>query len=100
MLNNPVINAAVGRAFVVSLLVGILTVLTTRQLNVDIGGLSVHPSWEDSGISGAVAFITGFLARGFGEGGYDAQRAANNNVNKGDVPVAAPDVVVTEPPKP
>ena len=94
---HPVLNAAIGRAFVVSVLVGALTVLTTRQLNIDVAGITAHPSWEDALIAGAVAFITGFLARGFGEGGYDVNRANNNNINAGDVPVAATGVTVTKP---
>lgn len=90
---NPVLNAALGRAFIISLLSGALVTITTRQLDV----ADVTPSWEECLLAGAVAFITAFLSRGFGEGLYDQQRAANGNINAGDVPVASDkvDVVVT-----
>lgn len=94
---NPVLNAALGRAFMISVLVGGLTLLTTRQLTVDANGVSVNPSWEKCLIAGGVAFISAFLARGFGEGGYDTKRAADGNINAGDVPVASDKVTVTTP---
>ena len=46
----------------------------------------------------AALLALGFRA-GF-EGGFDANRAANNDIRDSDVPVAAPDVRVIEPGRP
>lgn len=86
-MTTDVINAALYRAFIISVLLGASATLTTRQIT-DAG-------WEDCVIVGVSAFITAFLARGFGEGSYDAKRAIDGNVNKGDVPVASAKVDVT-----
>ena len=89
-------TAALKRAAIISLLVGALTVLTTRQMNIDVAGITAHPSWEDSIISGAVSFISALLLRGFGEGSYDANRAVKGDINDGDVPVASAKATVTK----
>lgn len=89
-------NAALIRAALISLIVGALTVLTTRQLNIDIGPLTAHPSWEDCFIAGGVAFLSALLTRGFGEGIYDANRAVKGDMNAGDVPVASAKATVIE----
>jgi hypothetical protein len=89
-VTNDVLNAAMLRAFLISLVTGALTTLTTRQL--DVGVLS--PSWEDALTAGGVAFLTTFLARGFGEGGYDSHRASVGDANAGDVPVASDKLTV------
>jgi hypothetical protein len=90
-MSNPVINAAMTRAAMIGLLLGVLAFIGARQQGID---------WEQAIYGGVGAFVASVLSRGFGEGLYDSNRAANNNVNAGDVPMAAPDVVVTEPAKP
>ena len=90
-MSNPVINAAMTRAAMIGLLLGVLAFIGARQQGID---------WEQAIYGGVGAFVASVLSRGFGEGLYDSNRAANNNVNAGDVPMAAPDVVVTEPVKP
>ena len=49
---------------------------------------------------GVIAAFSAFGIRAGGEGRYDTRRAETNNINAGDVPVAAPNVTVTEPAKP
>jgi hypothetical protein len=51
-------------------------------------------------ISGGLAALWALGFRGGFEGNFDTSRASNNDVRASDVPVAAPDVVVTEPAKP
>ena len=82
-MTTDVINAALYRAFIISVLLGASATLTTRQIP-DAG-------WEACVIVG----VSAFMARGFGEGSYDAKRAIDGNVNKGDVPVASAKVDVT-----
>jgi len=85
---GPVLGAAFYRAALLSMLTGAVTALTARQQD---------QSWEDCLIAGAIVLISTLIARAGLEGGYDANRATNNDVNKGDVPVAAPNVTVTQP---
>jgi hypothetical protein len=51
-------------------------------------------------ISGAMAALFALGFRGGFEGNFDNQRAETNDIRNSDVPVAAPDVTVTEPAKP
>ncbi len=48
-------------------------------------------------VAAGTAALLALGFRGLGEGAFDANRAANNDVRKSDVPVAAPDVQVIEP---
>jgi hypothetical protein len=84
---NPVLNAAFRRAFMLSVLTGAVTALTARQQD---------QTWEDCLIAGIIVLLTTLIARGGFEGGFDANRALNNNVNRGDVPMAAAGVTVTQ----
>jgi len=85
---NPVLNAAFRRAFMLSVLTGAVTALTARQQD---------QLWEDCLIAGFIVLLTTLIARGGFEGGFDANRAINNNVSRGDVPMAAAGVTVTQP---
>lgn len=85
---GPVLGAAFYRAAMLALLTGAVTALTSRQQGL---------SWEDCLIGGAIVLITTLIARAGLEGGYDANRATNNDLNKGDVPVAAPNVEIIKP---
>ena len=85
---NPVFDAAFIRGALLALLTGAVTTLTSKQQGL---------SWEDALIAGAIVLITTLIARTGLEGGYDANRARTNNVNAGDVPVAADGVTVTKP---
>ena len=82
---NPVFDAALGRAFLLALLTGAVTALTTKQQG---------QSWEQALIAGAIVMLTTLIARGGLEGGYDARRASSGNINAGDVPSASPKVEV------
>jgi len=85
---NPVFDAAFIRGALLALLTGAATTLTSKQQDM---------SWEDALIAGAIVLITTLIARIGLEGGYDANRARTNNVNAGDVPMAATGVTVTKP---
>lgn len=74
---------AIGQAA----LVGLLTWATTDETKTIV-------------VASGVAALTALGFRGGIEGAFDANRARHNDVRDSDVPVAAPDVVVTEPVKP
>jgi hypothetical protein len=88
MISNPVLDAAFKRAALIGALLGVLAFIGARQQGID---------WEQSIYGGVGAFVAALLSRGLGEGAYDSNRAARNDVNAGDVPMAAPGVTVTKP---
>jgi hypothetical protein len=89
---GAVLTAALYRSLLVGLLTGVVTALTARQQSIN----GVNLSWENAIIAGVISACTIILARGLGEGTYDANRAATGNMNAGDVPVAS-DKVAVEP---
>ena len=66
-MSNPVINAAMTRAAMIGLLLGVLAFIGARQQGID---------WEQAIYGGVGAFVASVLSRGFGEGLYDSNRAA------------------------
>lgn len=87
---SDVFGAAFLRAILLGVLTGGVTTLTSRQQDM---------SWEDALIAGAIVLLTTIIARGGLEGSYDSHRAAEGNLNKGDVPVASDKVTVTPVPQ-
>ena len=73
-------GAALIRGFVIAVLTGAATTLTTWSQTSDTKTLI---------IAGGTAFITTFLARSGLEGGYDQNRQAHNEVHPSDVHPAA-----------
>lgn len=87
MVSNPVLDAALKRAAILAVLLGVSAFVGARQQGLD---------WEPAIYAGVGALVLTLITRGLGEGGYDSNRAANNQVNDGDVPVAASGVTVIE----
>ena len=85
MNSNPVIDAAFKRALLAALLVGLSTFFVMLPQTDD---------WKllVSGVGGAIVGV--IISRLGVEGTYDANRAANGNISKGDVPEASPKVEV------
>jgi hypothetical protein len=88
MINNPVFDAAFRRAALHGCLLGALAFMGARQQGLD---------WENSVYAFLGALVALLISRGAVEGGYDNRRAQNNNVNAGDVPMAAAGITVTKP---
>lgn len=86
---NPVFDAAFRRAALLGALLGIIDLIKSRQFGL---------TWEECVLAGILTLAITLVARGLGEGGYDSNRATNNNINDGDVPVAAPRVDVVKQP--
>jgi hypothetical protein len=85
MISNDVLASAFNRSLIVAGLTGVLSILTSYQQG---------QTWEQAIVAGLIIAITAVIARLGLEGGYDMNRANNNNVNPGDVPVAAKGVDV------
>jgi hypothetical protein len=87
MTGNAVINSAFLRSLLTALATGILSLLTAHQQGL---------SWDASLTGAAIVAVTAIVSRGGIEGGYDSKRAAEGNMNAGDVPMASPKVDVTK----
>lgn len=97
---GSVFTAAFLRAFMTSILLGLSAGLTALQMGQDD---------RNAVIAGVSAAVSAFLIRGFGEGGFDANRARTGNVLKSDIgsttttvttstPIASGPVVITQDP--
>lgn len=88
---GAVLNAALVRAFIISVLTGMGAGLAALQTGLDD---------RSAFLAGMSTFVAAFLARMM-EGGYDANRARTGDVQKSDVG-AGQDIIktVTPPPAP
>lgn len=77
-------SAQLRAAFVRALIVGFFTALLTFLTNLQQG----QPS-DKAMLAAAIAWVGVILARGFGEGQYDASREKNNDVRPSDVGYSA-----------
>ena len=84
---NPVLDAASKRALIGSFVIGAAVFFATIA--------SVHDWWAIASATGAAICSQIIYRFGF-EGMYDSSRAANGNVNAGDVPVASPKIEATK----
>lgn len=86
-MGNPVLDAAFKRALIYAVVAFISAFGASWGVSQDL----------NAGVAaGIAAGCSTFLIRWGGEGGYDANRAANGKVNPGDVPEASSQVVVTK----
>jgi hypothetical protein len=84
---NPVLDAASKRALIGAFIIGAATFFATIA--------TIHDWWTIASATGAAICAQLIYRFGF-EGVYDSNRAANGNVNAGDVPEASPKMVVTK----
>jgi hypothetical protein len=71
-------------AFIRALIVGFFTALLTLLTNMQQG-----QSLKEALLAAAIALVTVVMARGLGEGGYDANRDRAGDVKPSDVGPAA-----------